>query len=133
MDPENIGTGTQVLLQMPEGTFRRGESYPGGINILDLPTEEYNKLIADLGEAAGKEEFWRKHNEPFLRQAFERGDDIRLLSDPDNPLVCTGTCAREIATIRNSRIDADGKRVAGLAEEYGYTYNPATTTYEKKR
>ncbi|MDQ2771450.1 MAG: hypothetical protein M3Y54_13240 [Bacteroidota bacterium] len=41
----------------------------------------------------------------------------------------TSTYARELDNIQGYT-DAAGNRVPGLAELHGYTYNPATATYE---
>jgi hypothetical protein len=126
-DPD--GHGTQDILALPEGEFSRGKPNNGGINILDLPSAEYEGLIAKYGEEAGKEMFWKKHNQPFLEDAFKRGDDIRLLSK-DAPETRTGFYARELQEIQGGKNSA-GKKVPGLAEKYGYKYNPSTTSYEK--
>ncbi len=133
-DPINPGTGTQVIVAKgPAGTyiheFTSGGQNPGGINILDIPTDRYNKLISDFGETDGNEIFWNTYNKPFLDDAFESGHDVRLLSDPANPLSRTSTYARELDNIQGYT-DGAGNRVPGLAELHGYTYNPATSTYE---
>jgi hypothetical protein len=69
----------------------------------------------------GNDEFWDKYNYPFLKDAFERGDDVRLVSDP-KIFKTSGTYARELNAIK-------GKD--GLAKEYGYIYNAKTKTYIK--
>jgi hypothetical protein len=133
-DPITPGTGTQVIVEKDLAgnyihEFTSGGQNPGGINILDIPTPEYNKLIDDLGEVDGNEMFWNTYNKPFLDDAFASGHDVRLLSDPANPLSRTSTYARELDNIQGYT-DKDGNWVTGLAEQHGYTYNPATTTYE---
>ena len=133
-DPTNEALGTRAILaKNPDGSFvhefSRGGQNPGGLNILDIPTDEYNKLISDLGETDGNEMFWNTYNKPFLDDAFQSGHDVRLLSDPANPLSRTSTYARELDNIQGYT-DAAGKQVPGLAELHGYKYNPATSTYE---
>jgi hypothetical protein len=125
------GAGTSKILEMPDGSFARGTPNKGGLNILDLPDAEYKKLLSDYGEDMGKEIFWQRHNQPFLEDAFKRGDNVRLLSNPDNPANRTGFYARELTEVEGY-VDKAGNRVPGLAEKYGYKYNPVTKTYEKR-
>ncbi len=54
---------------------------------------------------------------------------MRLLSDPADPLARTSTYLCELETIEGTT-DAASNQVPGLAELHGYTYNPATSTYE---
>lgn len=134
MDPVDVGRGTQVIVEKDAvgnyiHEFTSGGQNPGGINILDIPEPEYNKLISDLGEVDGNEMFWKTYNKPFLDDAFASGHYVRLLSDPVNPLSRTSTYARELDNIQGYT-DAAGNRVPGLAEIHGYNYNPATATYE---
>lgn len=134
MDPVDVGKGTQVIVEKDLAgnyihEFTSGGQNPGGINILDIPTPEYEKLISDHGVVKGNEIFWDTYNKPFLDDAFASGHDVRLLSDPANPLSRTSTYARELDNIQGYT-DAAGNRVPGLAELHGYTYNPATATFE---
>ncbi|HTF81632.1 MAG TPA: hypothetical protein VL947_07900, partial [Cytophagales bacterium] len=122
---------TREILKLPDGSFTRGGENNGGVNILDLPTADYQSLLDTYGEAAGKEMFWQQHNQPFLEESFKRGDNIRLLSDPEAPANRTGFYERELREIEGYK-DASGNKVPGLAEKYGYVYDPATHTYVKK-
>jgi hypothetical protein len=132
----------------PEGTITRGVGGippKGGIHFLDLPEAEYeanrlrhverqrtlpenagktNAKIERLGTDAWNDEFWEKYNLPYLKESFERGYNIRLISDPiahDK-----GTYKKELDAIKG-----DGS-TEGLAEKYGYIYDDATKTYVKK-
>ena len=125
------GGGTSKILEMPEGSLARGTPNNGGLNILDLPDAEYKRLLSEYGEEMGKEIFWQRYNQPFLEDAFRRGDNVRLLSNPDAPANRTGFYARELREIEGY-VDEAGNRVSGLAEKYGYKYNPKTKTYEKR-
>ena len=125
------GAGTKEILNMPDGSFTRGGENKGGINILDIPSEKYQALLDDYGEVRGKEMFWEEYNQPFLEDAFARGDDIRVLSDPEVPQNRTGFYERELREIEGHN-DESGNHVPGLAERYGYEYDPATHTYHKK-
>jgi RHS repeat-associated protein len=62
------------------GQFRYGENR-GGINLLNVSQETYNAVI----KKGGDELFWQQYNKPWLRDAINRGDNIRLVSDPYNP------------------------------------------------
>lgn len=121
-DPIN-GYGTKEILNMPEGSFTRGGENKGGINILDIPSAEYEGLLKDYGTDIGKEIFWEKYNQPFLEESFKRGDNVRVLSDPNAPENRTGFYERELNEIQKSE---------GLAEKYGYIYDPKTNSYIKK-
>ncbi|WP_046243491.1 polymorphic toxin-type HINT domain-containing protein [Hymenobacter terrenus] len=127
-DPIKKGMGTQVILQLPEGSFTRIGKNPGGINILDIPGDKYQKLLDTYGPTLGQEKFWQGYNKPFLENAFKGGHDIRLLSDP--VAARTGFYARELREIEGY-VDKAGKSVPGLARRYGYRYNPATSSFEK--
>lgn len=125
------GAGTQEILNMPEGSFTRGGENKGGINILDIPSDKYQALLDQYGEVQGKEMFWEQYNQPFLENSFKSGDNVRLLSDPSNPTNRTGFYARELREIEGYD-NPDGTHQPGLAEKYGYVYDPATNTYIKK-
>lgn len=125
------GAGTQRILDLPEGSFTRGGENNGGVNILDIPSDRYEGLIRDYGEVEGKEIFWREYNQPFLEESFQRGDDVRLLSDPNAPANRTGFYERELREIEGYT-DANGNHVPGLAERYGYEYDPHTNTYRRR-
>lgn len=128
-DPVLPGTGTSEILKMPEGTFTRGEENLGGLNILDIPSDEYQNLLDTYGEEQGKQLFWDNHNLPFLEKAFADGHEVRLLSDPQDARNRTGFYARELSAIEGSVDATTGQRVPGLAEKQGYQYNSATATY----
>lgn len=125
------GAGTKEILNMPDGSFTRGGENNGGVNILDLPSDQYQALLDTYGETAGKEKFWEKYNQPFLEDSFKRGDNVRLLSDPDAPANRTGFYERELKEIEGYT-DANGNQVPGLKDKYGYDYDPVTHTYKKR-
>jgi len=91
-------------------------SHPG------LTTTQIDNLVLN-GITKGNKEFWTNYNLPFLEQAFQRGDDIRLVSDPDFYKNATdvigGTYKKELLAIDQ------------LKGKYGYSYNSATKTYYK--
>jgi hypothetical protein len=128
-DPVN-GGGTSEILKMPEGSFTRGGENKGGINILDIPEAQYNALRDKYGDVAGKEMFWDQYNQPFLENSFKNGDNVRLLSDPNQAPNRTGFYERELKEIEGYT-KPDGTKVLGLAEKYGYIFDPKTNTYIK--
>ena len=82
--------------------------------------------IVSSGVTKGNNEFWTNYNLPFLEQAFQRGDDIRLVSDPSvyqSNAALGGTYKKELDAIMGSN---------GLAQQYGYTYNSTTKTFIKQ-
>lgn len=120
------------LIGLPDGVIARtGSANKGGLGFLDLPNEKYQALInkylspscdEKCAKALGDEEFWKRYNKPFLEKAFKRGDDIRLVSDPDRDGgALTGFYKREIEEIEG-----------GLASRYGYIYDASTSTYKKQ-
>jgi hypothetical protein len=125
------GHGTKEILKMPDGSFTRGGENKGGVNILDLPSDKYQDLLDTYGETAGKEKFWQEYNQPFLEDSFKRGDDVRVLSDPNAPANRTGFYERELREIEGYT-DASGNKVPGLKDKYGYDYDPKTHTYKKR-
>lgn len=89
--------------------------------VLPLASASEIQSLLDIGRELGKKEFWDTYNLPFLEKAFQRGDDIRLVSDP-NPSsgTRTGTYADELDEIDNH-----------LMQQHNYHYNSQTKTYEK--
>ena len=125
------GAGTKEILNMPDGSFTRGGENKGGVNILDIPSERYQALLDEHGDVRGKEIFWEEYNQPFLEDAFARGDNVRVLSDPEVPKNRSGFYDRELREIEGYT-DARGNYVPGLAEKYGYVFDPVTHTYIKR-
>ncbi len=140
--------GSQFIKYDLKGAFGRGMKCDGGINILDVDPDTYNALKREAAaafEAAGKtateaeigkaadEIFWVRYNLPYLEEAFKRGDDVRLLSDPSTLFGATGFFAREMEVITLGLKDANGIRGTPLVTKYGYRYNDAVKTYEKIR
>ncbi|MCH9739798.1 MAG: DUF637 domain-containing protein, partial [Epsilonproteobacteria bacterium] len=145
-DPICEGTGCQYFLgnknkgidSFPDGTFSRGsgEANRGGLNSLDVP--EYDDIVKRHMEQEGvsdfdslsvdakksvNDEFWREYNDPFLESAFREGDNIRLLSDKDNPNVVYGAYEREL-------FRAEGKDdKIGLSDKYGFTFDEDSKSY----
>jgi hypothetical protein len=85
-----------------------------------LTTTQIDNIVLG-GITKGNNVFWTQYNLPFLEQAFQRGDDIRLVSDPTNALTRTGTYKKELEAIENT-----------LATKYNYSYNSVTKTYYKR-
>ncbi len=139
--------GSQFIkYELPEGAFGRGADNKGGINILDVDDVTYNalqnearKLLKSSGKSftnvdvirEANEIFWKRYNLPFLEEAFKRGDDIRLLSDPTTLFGSTGFYQREIEVITQGWQKADGSFVPALKTKYDYQFNELTKTYEK--
>jgi hypothetical protein len=147
-DPTSGGTrnflgskGDPNVEGLPEGSFSRGEGVlvdKGGMSFLDIAEDKYNAILdkhiqkyldkglnkieaKKLGIKEGNNEFWDKYNYPFLEDAFKRGDDIRLVSDPIK-FKESGTYARELNAINGEN---------GLAKKYGYIYDEKTKTFIK--
>jgi hypothetical protein len=132
---------------LPEGAFGRGAENKAGINILDVDATTYDGLKVDavknlkkLGNnsptesqiiAEANEIFWNQYNLPFLEQAFARGDDIRLLSEPGTLFSSTGFYQREIEVITQGWTKTDGAFIQPLKTKYNYKFNDATKSYEK--
>ncbi|OJJ18822.1 hypothetical protein BKI52_24950 [marine bacterium AO1-C] len=102
-------------------------------NVKQLIIAEYGRYMTDRfindiveeGEVIGKFVVWLKYNYPLLKTAFETGDDIRLLSDPQ---------AFRTSFFRNEMDAIEGVGpYRSLAEEYGYDYNEDTKTFVKRR
>ena len=82
---------------------------------------------------AANEIFWNRYNLPFLEEAFQRGDDIRLLSDPSTLFGSTGFYQREIEVITIGWKKTDGTKVEYFLKKYNYRFNSLTKVYEKIR
>ncbi len=146
-DDQLDAPGSQFIKNdLPYGGFMRGEPNPGGVNILDVDDETYLALRDEaeiLLKSRGKsyidtditreadEIFWTRYNLPFLEDAFRRGDDIRLLSEPDNLFSSTGFYGREIDVISRGWNKADGTVLEPLMKIYNYSYSEVTKTYTK--
>jgi hypothetical protein len=148
-----LGQGSTVE-GFPAGTINRGISGTppkASINFLDLPEAEYNSLAQKnidaqivspanshlsmdekirLGIKKGNEEFWSTYNYKFLEEAFQRGDNIRLVSDPDIYISSKngGTYRQELEAIGYTPTKSI---VDGLAKKYRYVYDEASKTYTK--
>lgn len=141
------GYGTKEVLSMPEGCFARESANPDGINILDIPASIYDALLTKniqkyldegktLEEAKalsiidGKNEFWELYNYPFLEEACQRGDNIRVLSNnayyKNASDAVGGFYKREISAIEDGW---NGN--PSLLKKYWYAYDPQTFTYKR--
>lgn len=136
-----LGSKDPYVEGLPEGSFSRGDGVSvgkGNMSFLDIAEDKYKALIdkhvkkyldqgepigdaKKLGLEDGNNEFWDNYNRPFLEDAFKRGDDIRLVSDPIE-FEKSGFYGRELETINGEN---------GLAKKYGYIYNGETKTYTK--
>lgn len=129
---------------LANGSFTRGEGYnvpKNRLNSLDVPQETYQGIIDDgiatirnnpkykdlpeediirMGTELGNKNFWDQYNQPFLEEAFNRGDDVRLISDPET--FNSGYYGRELEEIT---------KPGGLAERYGYQFDEASSTWKK--
>jgi len=112
-----------------------------------LPADEYDALLSknvdkylgqgyslpearELSKIEGMEEFWTDYNYPFLEDAFQRGDNIRVLSNKDyykNASPEEGSFfKRELEAIEDGW---NGNQ--SLMQKYGYSYDAQTFTYKK--
>lgn len=73
------------------------EPKKGGFNLLNTPDELYTAL--------GPDRFWKEVNEPFLKTAIDRGDDIYLATKP---------------TALNTRNPNNSDGLSGFGREYKY-------------
>jgi CubicO group peptidase (beta-lactamase class C family)/fibronectin type 3 domain-containing protein len=143
------GYGTREVLSMPEGCFSRGADNPNGLNIMDLPSDIYDALLTKniqkyldegktLEEAKalsiidGKEEFWVLYNYPFMEQACQRGDNIRVLSNKtyfkNSSDSEGGFFKREIKAIEDGW---NGN--PSLMQQYNYSYDGQSSTYKRNQ
>jgi CubicO group peptidase (beta-lactamase class C family)/fibronectin type 3 domain-containing protein len=143
------GYGTREVLSMPEGCFSRGADNPNGLNIMDLPSDIYDALLTKniqkyldegktLEEAKalsiidGKEEFWVLYNYPFMEQACQRGDNIRVLSNKtyfkNSSDSEGGFFKREIKAIEDGW---NGN--PSLMQQYNYSYDEQASTYKRNQ
>ncbi|MGK0314883.1 MAG: hypothetical protein ACI86M_001103 [Saprospiraceae bacterium] len=90
-------------------------------DILPNVDESALDIIILAGVDSGKNIFWIDYNLPFLKKAFERGDDIRLFSDPVE-FGGSGLYGKELLEIN---------KPDGLADFYDYSYNQNTGIYSK--
>ena len=109
--------GTQYIVNMDPSMMQPTTNFPGGISGLDVPTNQWQQLVDELGEVAGTEKFWNDFNEPFIREALDNGNTIRLISDPANPLTRTDTYLRELELLES------------IAADYGYVFDAAINSY----
>jgi hypothetical protein len=75
--------------------------------------------IVARGIKKGSDEFWDTYNLPFLEDAFKRGDNVRLISDPAS---ATFTFERELKAIEGP---------SGFASKYGYSFNSTLKSFVK--
>ncbi|WP_437822903.1 hypothetical protein [Tenacibaculum mesophilum] len=120
--------GDQSKLDLIDGLDPWSDQVKDIISNKILPNASKDESLSILkkGINDGNEAFWHTYNKIFLEKAFQRGDDIRLVSDPKiyqpDP-VKGGSYKRELDAITGSE---------GLAKKYGYYYDNATKTYYKK-
>jgi hypothetical protein len=93
--------------------------------ILPNASEAEIIILLNNGRNNGNEVFWNSYNLPFLEAAFQRGDEIRLVSDPaiyQPDILNGGSYKRELDEIT---------KVGGLAESYGYSYVSSKKSFIK--
>ncbi len=126
-DPAHNRQGTQTFIGNPTHPDGPIEGMPPQMyiahdpNVNPTPTPAPGELnvLNVKGATDGDAHFWEKYNKPFLEAAFARGDDVRLISHPQESR--TGFFGMELDYI-------DGT----LASQYGYIYDSATFTYKKQ-
>ena len=123
----NIKTELDAFLGTSSNVNLASQSIPDVKNLIksshpNLTTTQIDNIV-NSGITNGNNAFWINYNLPFLEQAFQRGDDIRLVSDPDFYKNATdnigGTYKKELLAIDQ------------LKTQYGYSYNSVTKTYYK--
>ena len=91
------------------GKWRCGQN-TGGINLLNVGDDAYRQVIAEGGDDL----FWNTYNKPWLDDAINRGDNIRIVSDPTDP-----------ANLFKNGVDGErtmfGREIEHL-ENKGYTF-----------
>lgn len=104
-DTRNIIDDQLILAKNPDFTA----SNPNGFNVLNVPDGMYKT----------PDQFWTEVNEPFLKSAVERGDDIYLATKPTEKTL--------------NRVAPDGLiERSGFGKEYdylienGYRYDPVS-------
>jgi hypothetical protein len=125
LDGYKIRDCTNVLLRGRE-TIAEREDVKRTLRRAGNNTPTKNQIETEANEI-----FWNRYNLPFLEQAFARGDDIRLLSEPSTLFSSTGFYQREIEVIKQGWTKADGTFVQPLKTKYNYKFNDLTKTYEK--
>ena len=118
------------------GYMQIGEGPPGGgtSDIIDskLSKSGQNKgganvLSEDIPDGWTDQQIWDNVNEPWLRDAANRGDVIRVVSDPNVPTNIYKPDGTLSFFGREHEILTKPVSQGGL----GYTYNPSTFTYTK--
>ena len=89
------------------------DAKPGGFNLLNTPDEIYLQL--------GPNEFWRQVNKPFLDAAVDRGDIIKIATEPSN-----------LTLFRNDSRSGFGREIEYL-ESLGYRYDSTTQSMIKRK
>ena len=85
------------------------DAKPGYFNVLNTPDELYDKLGPNL--------FWQNVNEPFLKSAIERGDNIYIATKP--------TATNVLNPNNSDGLSGFGREIKYLTDR-GYVYDPAT-------
>jgi hypothetical protein len=143
--------------RLPEGViYMQGKPNLGGISSLDVDTEIWDNMLQDFINAGytpdharllRAEKFWDESNYIRLKAAFERGDDVRLLSDPiatpgdsfykreldamNTNHMIGGTFHIEIIGGKPTAVRDGGTLQTSLKEQFGYTFDMNTQTYKR--
>jgi len=82
----------------------------GGFQVLNVPDELYKPST-----------FWKKYNEKWLKQACDRGDDVKVISDAfDIELV-----------LKNDELTGFGKEIEFMNKRKDYLFDELSKTYKK--
>lgn len=100
----------------------------GGFNVLNV-TKDVEAKYTNHPNGWDGDRFWKDQNEPFLRQAMERGDNITLAT-PRNEMVAPkfDKAGNEIT----SGFDREQIFLRDNAEKYGYVWDDVTNSYIKR-
>ncbi len=111
--PITIGVTRKII----DGAIEKFGKNTGGINALsETPDPNWND-----------QQIWDNINEPWLRDAANRNDVIRVVSDPNNPINLINDKGQISFFAREHNLLTTPVSQGGL----GYTYNPLTYTYTK--
>ena len=88
----------------------------GGFNVLNIPDDEWARLGADG--------FWEKYNAPWLQEAVDRGDIIKVATVPSDSVKYW----YDVDGVQH--LTGYGKEIKML-EAAGYSYDAATQSFIK--
>ncbi|MBA6156665.1 fibronectin type III domain-containing protein [Tenacibaculum sp. S7007] len=118
--------GDQSKLDLIDGLDPWSNQVKDIISNQILPNASTDEALSILkkGIDDGNKVFWNTYNKTFLEKAFKRGDDVRLVSDPDFYKAATDEIG---GSYKKELIEIDR-----LKDLYGYKYNSVSKTFIKK-